>query len=99
MRKTFLHDGFQATIQNISRDGIQIKTKTPLSVGDSFTIALALENGIVRFGGTIVYLKSLSDGSSLAGMQFFEISEDNTRTLNAFLDANLPKPTQENSGK
>jgi len=53
----------------------------------------------VRFGGTIVYLKSLSDGSSLAGMQFFEISEDNTRTLNAFLDANLPKPAQENSGE
>jgi len=89
IRKTFLHDGLQATIQNISREGIQIKTKTPLCVGEAFTIALALENTIVRFGGVIVYVRSLSDGNSLAGLRFLEISDEDTRTLNCFLDSRL----------
>lgn len=95
MRKTFLYDGLQATIQNVSREGIQIRTKTPLAVGDALTIALALENSILRFGGIIVYVRRLSDGYSLAGLQFFEIPGGNTEALNGFLDAHLVKTTQE----
>jgi len=97
IRKTFLHDGLQATIQNISREGIQIKTKTPLSVGEAFTIALALENTIVRFGGIIVYVRFLSDGNSLAGLRFLEISDEDTRTLNCFLDSRLLLTGEEQS--
>ncbi len=89
IRKTFLHDGLQATIQNVSREGIQIRTRTSLSVGEPLTIALAHEKGILRFGGTIVYVSPLPDGSSVAGLRFFEISEENTRLLNDFLDAYL----------
>ncbi len=94
IRKTFLHDGLQATIQNVSRQGIQIKTKTPLSVGEPLTIALALENRIVRFGGTIVYVSPLPDGNSVAGLRFFEVSQGDTRLLNDFLDSHLVKRKQ-----
>lgn len=99
MVKTFLHDRLQATIQNISREGIQIKTKTPLTVGERLTIALALENRILRFGGIIIYVKRLSDGNSLAGLRFFEISDQSTEALNGFLDSHLPKTTQKESDK
>ncbi len=91
VKKTFLHDGFQATIQNVSREGIQIKTNTPLSVGEPLTIALAFEKHILKFGGTIVYVKPLSDGSSVAGLRFFEISDEDTHLLNSFLDSFLSK--------
>jgi len=97
MRKTFLHDGFQATIQNISREGIQIKTKTPLAVGEAITIALVLENSIVRLNGTVVYLRPISDGYVLAGLQFFEISDENARVLNRFLDSQSLKSVPEES--
>jgi len=97
VRKTFLHDGLQATIQNMSREGIQIKTKTPLSVGDRLTIALTLENSIVRFGGIVVYVRSLSDGSSLAGLRFVTISDEDTEVLEGFLDSRLLKRREEKS--
>jgi diguanylate cyclase (GGDEF)-like protein len=97
IKKTFLHDGFQATIQNISREGIQIKTRTPLSVGEPLTIALALDNTIVRFGGIIVYVRSLSDGHCLAGLRFLEISDQDTRTINCFLDSQVLKAMKNNS--
>jgi diguanylate cyclase (GGDEF)-like protein len=97
MTKTFMHDGLQATIQNISREGIQIRTKTALAVGDALTIALALERGIVRFGGTVVYLKSLADGQSLAGLRFLDLSAEDARVLDGFLKSRLPKGTLEKS--
>ena len=97
MTKTFMHDGLQATIQNISREGIQIRTKTALAVGDALTIALALERGIVRFGGTVVYLKSLADGHSLAGLRFLDLSAEDARVLDGFLKSRLPKGTLEKS--
>jgi diguanylate cyclase (GGDEF)-like protein len=94
--KTFLHDGLQATIQNVSREGIQIKTRAPLSVGEPLTIALALERRILRFGGTIVYVSPLPDGSTVAGLRFFEISGDDAILLNDFLDSHLPKRRAQN---
>ena len=91
LKKTFLHDGFQATIQNMSREGIQIKTRMPIAVGDMLTIALVLDNHIVRFNGTVVYLRPLSDGHSLAGLRLFDISEENSRILARFLDTHSLK--------
>jgi diguanylate cyclase (GGDEF)-like protein len=97
IRKTFLHDGLQATIQDMSPEGIQIKTKNTLIIGDKLTIALALENRMVRFGGTVVYLRTLSDGNSLAGLRFFEISEENTRLISSFLESYLSKNKRKES--
>jgi two-component system cell cycle response regulator len=95
LKKTFLHDGFQATIQNMSQEGIQIKTRMPIAVGDMLTIALVLENNIVRFNGTVVYLRPLSDGHSLAGLRFFDISDENSRILSRFLETHsLKSPLQ-----
>lgn len=99
IRKTFLHDGLHATIQNISQGGIQIKTKTSLSVGEALNIALVLENKIVRFSGIIVYVRSLSDGNSLAGLRFLEISDEDTRLLNFFVNSHVLKTTQEESAE
>ena len=95
MRKTFLHDGFQATIQNISQEGIQIKTRTPLAVGDAISLALVLENNILRLNGTVVYLRPISGGYSLAGLSFFDVSDDNYRILNRFLGSQSQKSIQE----
>jgi hypothetical protein len=91
LKKTFLHDGFQATIQNMSQEGIQIRTKTPLAVGDTLTIALVLENTIVRLNGTVVYLRPLSDGYVLAGLRFLDTSDENSRVLTRFLDSHSLK--------
>jgi diguanylate cyclase (GGDEF)-like protein len=91
VKKTFLHDGFQATIQNMSQEGIQIKTRSPIAVGDMLTIALVLENSIVRFNGTVVYLRPLSDGYSLAGLRLSDISDENSRIISRFLNVHSVK--------
>jgi diguanylate cyclase (GGDEF)-like protein len=99
VRKTFLHDGFQATIQNLSRDGIQIKTKMHLAVGEALTVAMTLNNAIVRFGGTVIYLKSLSDGNSLAGLRFLHMSPDTRQSLDEFLGSAAPHNLSEQSDR
>jgi hypothetical protein len=82
-----MHNAFLATIQNISRGGVQIKTKAPLPVGEVLKLAFSLERDIARFDGTIVYAQSLSNGDLLAGLEFDGYSYRDARLLNRFLDS------------
>jgi len=84
-QKTFVHDGLFATILNIGVGGVQIKTKTSLSVGEVLKLAFSLEDGIARFGGIVVYAQSLSNGNLLAGVRFSDLSPRDAGPLNRFL--------------
>jgi len=86
IRKTIMDDRLQATIHNISWGGVQIQTETPLSVGKMLSIPLRLEGDDTKFGGVVVYVQSLTEGGSLAGIQFSEISDQDSRILKRFLD-------------
>jgi len=80
-----MYDGLIATIHNISRGGIQIKTNAPLHAGQDLKIGFSLDGGIVKLRGTIVYCQSLSHGKVLAGVKFSELSEKDSELLNRFL--------------
>lgn len=84
-RKTFMHDGLIATVYNMSGGGVQIKTKRPLFVGELLKIAFSLEDGMLRFGGIVVYVRFLSAGNLLAGVKFAELSARDSELLNRFL--------------
>ncbi len=84
-RKTFIHDDLVATIQNVSQGGIQLKTRTALSIGEIVSIALHVENGIVRLCGTVVYSRSLSGGDLLAGIKFHRLSHRDSELWKRFL--------------
>jgi diguanylate cyclase (GGDEF)-like protein len=92
--KTFMHDGLQATVQNISKGGVQIKTKMSLPVGRILKIAFSLGDGIARFVGSVVYTKPLSDGYSLSGVRFTEVSKKDLLLLDRFLDSHLTQRAQ-----
>jgi diguanylate cyclase (GGDEF)-like protein len=86
-RKTFIHDDLLARIQNISQGGIQLKTRTSLSIGDLVRIALYVEDGIVRLCGTVVYARSLSAGDLLAGIKFYRLCPKDSELWKRFLCA------------
>ncbi len=86
MGKTFFYDGLRGTIQNISRGGLQIMTKTPLSVGKPIRMAFNLENAFGRFVGSVVYAQPLSDGNLLVGVEFTRLSDKGLQLLKGFLD-------------
>jgi hypothetical protein len=86
-RKTFLYDGFVATVHNMSAGGVQIKTQTPLPVGEEFRIAFSLGDGMAQFDGTVIYTQSLSKGNSLAGLRFVNLPTRETERLQCFLDS------------
>ena len=88
-RKTFLHDGFLAKIQNISQGGIQMKTRTSLPVDKIVKMAFSLGDGIGRFAGSVVYAHSLSDADLLAGVKFAELSDRDSLLLRRFLDSSV----------
>lgn len=94
MRKTFLSDGFQATIHNISQGGVQLRTKTSLPVGKQVKLAFHLDNGIGRFVGSAVYCQPLSDGNLLVGVRFAQIFHHGSLLLNRFLDPYLAQKAQ-----
>lgn len=86
-RKTFLYDGLVATVHNISEGGVQIKTQTPLPVGEEFRIAFSLGHGIARFDVTVVYVRSLSKGNVLAGLKLVNLPTRQAERLQDFLDS------------
>ncbi len=86
-----MHNGFLATVQNISGGGVQIKTGTALSAGEKLKIAFSLEAGMLSFGGIIMYAQSLSDGNWLAGVKFTDLSDKDSKLLKRFLDSHLFK--------
>lgn len=90
VRKTIKQDSLVATIHNISRGGLQIETRKSLSVGHILNIALPLEGDDAKLNGVVVYVQSLSDGGSLAGIQFSGISNEDSRLLKRFLDHHSP---------
>lgn len=89
IEKTFVCDGLQATILNISQGGIQIKTKASVPVGKMLKMVFSLGSGIVRLVGSVIYSLPLSDGHSLMGLKFTEVSEKDSTLLNRFLDSHL----------
>jgi diguanylate cyclase (GGDEF)-like protein len=91
VRKTFMYDGLVAKILNISRGGAQIKTKTPLSVGEGLNMAFTLEDGIVRTCGIVVYVRPVADGYFLAGIEFVDVSDEGSRRFDRFFDYSQPK--------
>ncbi len=86
VRKTVMYDSLEATLHNISWGGVQIKTDASLSVGSRLSIAVPLEGEDARLGGVVVYVQPLPEGGSLAGIKFSEISKEESRLLNLFLD-------------
>jgi diguanylate cyclase (GGDEF)-like protein len=91
IRKPLVDDQLKAIIHNISWGGLQIRTETPLSVGGPIRIAFPVEGKDVKFGGIVVYVQSLTEGGSLAGIRFSEISEENSKLLKRFLDQQSSK--------
>jgi len=91
IEKTFVCDGFQATILNISQGGIQIKTKASAPVGRILKMAFSLGSSIVSLVGSVIYRLPLSDGHSLMGLKFTEVSRKDSTILNRFLDSHLTK--------
>lgn len=87
IRKPITYDTLEAMICNISRGGVQIKAKESQSVGKKIRIALPLEEGSLMLGGIVVYAHPSAGGESLAGVQFSEISDEDSRLLKRFLDA------------
>lgn len=85
-RKTFMHDGLIATVQNVSEGGVQIRTKKSLSTGEVIRIALSLGDGMVRFCGIVVYVQSLSNGDLLAGIKLAGLSDKDSGLLSRFLE-------------
>ena len=86
-------DRVEATIHNISRGGVQIQAEEALSVGVTLGMTLPLEGDDARFKGTVVYVQSLAEGRSLAGVRFSEISDQDSRLLKRFLDHHSLKAT------
>lgn len=86
IRKNIVHDSLNATIHNISWGGVQIKTEASLSVGSMLNIDVPLEGDETKLGGVVVYVQSLPEGGALAGIRFSEISREDSRLLNLFLD-------------
>jgi diguanylate cyclase (GGDEF)-like protein len=89
MEKTFVCDGFQATILNISQGGIQIKTEASVPVGKILKMAFSLGSGIVSLVGSVIYSLPLSDGHSLMGLKFTDVSRKDSTLLNRFIDSHL----------
>ncbi len=81
-----MHDNIQAALHNISWGGLQIKTEASLSIGRRLNVALPLEGEDATLGGVVVYVQPLPDGGSLAGIKFSEVSKEDSRLLNLFLD-------------
>ena len=95
MHKTFLHDGLVATIQNISREGVQIKTRESLLVGNSVKMAFTTNGAIVRPVGLVVYAHSLAGADLLAGLRFVELSNRDSVLLVHFVDSRSNKVTEQ----
>ncbi len=91
LHKAFMYNGFQATIINIGRGGLQIKTRTPLSVGQVVTVAFPLSGRIINTEGKVVHTRLSSDGSLVAGLPFDRISEDHASVVASFLEEKLRK--------
>lgn len=87
IRKTITYDSLQAIIRNISRGGAQIRTRDSLSLGKMLKIALPLEDGKVTLGGVVQYVQPSPDGDLLAGVQFLEISDEESWLLNGFIES------------
>ena len=86
IRRTIIHDSLQAITHNISMGGLQIKTDASLSVGKTIKIPLPLKKSKLTLDGIVVYVQSLADAGSLVGVQFSEMSLQDSRLLNDFLD-------------
>ena len=91
LHKAFMYNGFQATIINIGRGGLQIKTRTPLSTGQAVTIAFPLSGRIINMEGKVAHTRLSSDGSLIAGLPFARISEDHASIIANFLEEKLRK--------
>lgn len=86
VRKTIMYESLQATIYNISRGGVQIRTQESQSVGETVRIVLPLENSDLALGGVVVYAQPPAGAGSLAGVQFSKISDEDSRLLKRFLE-------------
>jgi diguanylate cyclase (GGDEF)-like protein len=92
IRETILvRGGLEAMLHNISLGGAQIETRAPLSVGNALDIALPLEVNHPRFSGVIVYVQSLTEVQSLAGIRFSDISDQDSQVIKRFLDRHPAK--------
>jgi len=87
IRKSIMHDSLQAITHNVSMGGLQIETDASLSVGKTIKIPLPLKKSSLTLDGIVVYVQSLADARSLVGIQFSEMSLQDSRLLNDFLDS------------
>jgi diguanylate cyclase (GGDEF)-like protein len=86
IRKPMMDERLQATITNVSLGGAQISTETSLTLGKTLRVALPLEGEDLQLSGVVVYVQSTGESGSVAGIQFSEISDDQSQRLKSFLD-------------
>jgi len=90
LQKTFMYDGFQATIVDIAQGGVQIKTRTPLSVGQVVRFAFTLPDRLIRFEGKVVHTRLATGGNVIAGIAFEKISEDHAAAVMQYIEEKAP---------
>jgi two-component system cell cycle response regulator len=92
VRGTVLDPRLPARVHNISWGGVQIETGTPVWIGKSLTLCLPVDDDEGEFKGVVVYVDA-SEGGSVAGIQFSEISDHESKLLKRLLDIHSGGPT------
>ena len=85
IRKTITGDSLITAICNISRGGVQVKTKEAQPIGQKLGIPLPFDDCSLTVDGVVVYVQPAADGGSLAGVQFSKMTDEDSRILKRFL--------------
>ena len=86
----------KATLVNLAQNGMSVRfgKKVPPTGKVYFQFQLPEQKSSVRLSGQVVW----QDWNGRAGIQFVDVPKTSRRLITEFLDANLPKPSDESSG-
>lgn len=86
----------KATLVNLAQDGMSVRfgKKVPPTGKVYFQFQLPEQKSTVRLSGQVVW----QDWNGRAGIQFVDVPKTSRRLITEFLDANLPKGSDESSG-
>jgi len=72
---------------NVSQKGILLEMHFPIETGQSVSLAIALEDDLVKIEGQVVYIRSGNDRKFEIGIEFLEMDEHVEEILNKYIDA------------